>query len=95
MIRLILTPDQTAELVRQAGGESHQGRVFVVLSPGSYPTAAGCLVLHLIECPSIATANDAVSFATGKATVRRTKSPKAPIDASQALSRAKAAPASA
>lgn len=53
-IRLILTLDQTAEVVRQAGGESHHGRVFVTLSPGSYPTAPGRLVLNLIECPSIA-----------------------------------------
>ena len=85
MIRLILDLDQTAELVRQAGGESHHGRVLAIVSPGSYPTAAGRLVLHLIECSSIATANDAVSVATGRATVRRVKSPKQAPDAPQAI----------
>jgi len=79
-----LDHDQTAEIVRQAGGESHLGRVFVVVGPGSYPTAPGRLVMHLIECDTINRANDAVNVATGRATVRRVKSPKMPSDALQA-----------
>lgn len=65
-IRLVLTPEQTAEIVAQAGGENHHGRVFVTASPGSYPTAPGKLVLHFVECPSIATASAACETALGQ-----------------------------
>lgn len=61
-----LTPEQTAKIIEQAGGESHNGRVFAVASPGSYPTAPGRLVLHLIECTSMKQANDAVDVAHGR-----------------------------
>ena len=94
IIRVILDHVQTAEVVRQTGGESHHGRVFAVVSPGSYPTAAGRLVLSLIECSSIAIANDAVNVATGQATVRSVKAPKMPADAPQGHSRAGNTPAS-
>jgi hypothetical protein len=72
-IRLILDLDQTADIVRQAGGDSHLGRVFAIVSPGSYPTAPGRLVIHLIECSSIQTAAAAVEVAQGLAKARRVK----------------------
>ena len=71
--RLTLTLDQTAEIVRQAGGESHLGRVFAVVSPGSYPTSHGRLVLNFIECDTMHLANDAVAVAQGKARAVRIK----------------------
>ncbi len=84
MIRVILTHDQTADIIRQAGGESHHGRVFAVVSPGSYPTAPGRLVLHLIECPSMQAAAFAVEVARGRATARRIKPAKQASDAQEA-----------
>lgn len=72
-IRLALSENQTADVIHQAGGESHHGRAFAVVSPGSYPTAPGRLVLHVIECPSIAAASDACEVAQGLATIRRIK----------------------
>lgn len=84
-IRVILTPEQTADVIRQAGGVNHHGRVFVALSPGSYPTTLGRLVLNLIECPSMQVANDAVAVATGSATARRQKSTNPASDPPQPI----------
>ena len=64
-VKVVLTPEQTAEIVRQAGGETHLGRVWVTLSPGSYPTGEGRLVLHFIECPDMNVASAAIDVARG------------------------------
>jgi len=64
-IRITLTPEQTAEIVQQAGGSTHLGRCFVVAHPGSYPAAPGVLVMNLIECPSMKAAAGAVDVALG------------------------------
>jgi hypothetical protein len=66
-VRVTLTPDQTAEIVREAGGLNHFGRVWVTMSPGSYPTGEGRLVLHFIECPDMATVKGALRVAVGEA----------------------------
>lgn len=76
--RVILTAAQTADVIRQAGGESHCGRVFAVAHPGSYPTAPGRLVLDLIGAPSIKHANDALDVLYGKARAIRFR--KKPAD---------------
>lgn len=70
-IRVILTPQQTAEVIRQAGGVNHHGRAFAMLAPGSYPTAPGVLILDVFECASLKVAQAAVDVATGKATAHR------------------------
>lgn len=63
--RIILTAEQTRDLIEQAGGATIFGRAFAVVAAGSWPTAPGRLVLHLIECPSIETANNACGVAQG------------------------------
>jgi hypothetical protein len=74
VVKVVLTPEQTAEVIQQAGGDNHFGRVFVVMSPGSYPTAPGRLVLHFIECPDMATATAAIRVAMGEARAVKIKS---------------------
>ena len=74
--RITLTAEQTADLIAQAGGETIHGRAWAVVAPGSWPTAPGKLVLHLIECPTITAANGACRVAMGEAVAakpRRTK----------------------
>ena len=83
ILRLILTADQTSEIVRQAGGESHLGRVFVVMSPGSYPQAPGRLVLHFIECATMRLANDAVEVAQGTSRAVRPRRATGPPQAQE------------
>jgi hypothetical protein len=70
-IRLILTAEQTADLIEQAGGETMHGRAWAVIAPGSWPTTPGKLILHLIECPTITAANGACRVAMGQAVARK------------------------
>ena len=64
-VRIILSREQTADIILQAGGENRHGRVFAVASPGSWPDAHGRLVLHLVECSSMKVAADACEVAMG------------------------------
>jgi hypothetical protein len=63
--RIILTADQTADLIAQVEGETIHGRAWAVVAPGSWPDSPGRLVLHLIECPSMEAANNACGVAQG------------------------------
>jgi hypothetical protein len=63
--RLVLTPEQTAALVAASGGGEIHGRAWAVVAPGSWPTAPGRLVLHVVECPSMKAANGACAVAQG------------------------------
>jgi hypothetical protein len=78
--RIILTANQTAALIEQAGGETIHGRAWAVVAPGSWPDSPGRLVLHLIECPSITAANGACNVAQGilRAVKPRTEKPSQP-----------------
>jgi hypothetical protein len=63
--KITLTSQQTADLIAQAGGETICGRAWAVVAPGSWPTAPGRLVLHVVECPSMKAANGACAVAQG------------------------------
>jgi hypothetical protein len=75
--RLILSADQTADLIAQVEGETVHGRAWGVVAPGSWPDSPGKLVLHLIECPTIAAANGAVRVAMGEAVAAKPRRAKA------------------
>lgn len=65
IVRLVLGPEQTAEIIAQAGGDRATGRVFAVLGPGSWPDSAGRLNAYFVECPSVEAADAAVRVARG------------------------------
>jgi len=73
-IRLVLTPDQTAELVAQAGHGN--GNVFACIGPGSIPDGAGRLVVYFIPGQSVEAVNGAVRVAQGVSKERRPRKVK-------------------
>jgi len=76
-IRLVLSANQTADIIEQAGAGCHDAGIIAAIGPGSVPDAVGKLVLYFVPCESIKTADAAIRVARGVSFERKPRKPKA------------------